>query len=226
MYVIADAGKQRLQVSLDKVSWRIPHVSVNDIQRLRFLKILKEDPWLPIGFMSWELHEYPLLNQTDRHTWTIKTAPQLHTPRYVILAFQTDRKNNLGRDSDRFDNINLQNAKLYLNGIPFPYDNLNVDFDSNRITTLYMMYSQFQNSYYGLEESNPLLKLSDFKTGVYMLVVFNCAHQPEAIKGGSVDVRLEFETKTPVADKTSAFCLILHDSIVNYQPVASSVQIL
>jgi hypothetical protein len=222
---ITNNDSRKLVFDILKIYWRIPHVVLNDAQRYNMLQTIRPDPWIPVEFKTWELHEYPLLNQTDRHTWTVKTTPQLHTPRYIILAFQTKKRNDPQKDASLFDHINLVNAKLYLNGVPYPYDNLNLDFSAQRWNVLYQMYANFQCSYYKLEESSPILSLMDFKNS-RMLVVIDCSHQPEAIKGGTVDVRLEWETKGAVPADTAAYCLILHDAIINYQPLAGSVQIL
>jgi hypothetical protein len=202
----------------------VPHVSVSDAEKLTLLRIMNADPFIPMGFMNWELHEYPELTQTTRHTWTIKTAPKLKTPRYIILGMQTDRRNTMEKSASEFDHNQLTNPKLYLNGVPFPYDNINIDFNTNNFATLYYMYSRFQSSYYGTEDQ-PYADMDTFKR-VCPLLVIDCSHQPETIKTGSVDVRLEFETKVAIPANTAAYCLILHDSVVNYTPLSSAVQIL
>lgn len=217
------AADANTTLKISRIYWRVPHVTVNDAERLTLLQTLQSDLELDMGFISWELHEYPLLNQTDRHSWTVKTAPKLQTPRYVILAFQTDRKNQLTKNASHFDHCNLTNARLFLNGVQYPYDNINVDFEKERIATLYQMYAHFQSSYYNTED-RPLKPMPAFKTDCPM-VVFDCSHQNDMLKTGSVDVRLEWETKTPVPAKTAAYCLILHDKIVKYHPLSSAVRI-
>jgi hypothetical protein len=34
-----------------------------------------------------------------------------------------------------------------------------------------------------------------------------------------VDIRIEFETSVNIPDKTTAYCLILHDRIAKYIPI-------
>jgi len=210
-------------LEITKISWRMPHIMVSDSERLRLLKILNSDPWLAMGFMTWELHELPQVNRTTKHTWTVRTSPKLETPRYIIFAFQNNRKNTLGQTASEFDNCNLTTAKLYLNGIPFPYDNIHVDFPKNHYPILYNMYARFQSSYYGTED-RPLISYADFKTKCPM-VVFDCSRQPETLKSGSVDIRIEWETAEAMQDNTSAYCLILHDRVVNYRPLSNAVQV-
>ncbi|KAL6268017.1 hypothetical protein P5V15_001097 [Pogonomyrmex californicus] len=90
---------------------------------------------------------------TTKHSWAIKTAPQLEKPRYVIFALQASRKNVMAEDTSRFDDCNLTNVKLYLNSECYPYDDMNFDYDKNRWSMLYKTYARFCKSYYGVSPS-------------------------------------------------------------------------
>lgn len=218
----ADIGQ--LSVQLTKVGWRIPHIAVSDNVRVQLLKVLEKDPWLEMGFMNWELHDFPLLSQTTSHTWTIKSSTKLETPRFVMLAFQTGKKNKDDQNASHFDHTQLASVKLYLNGVQFPYDNVTADFNANRYATLYHMFSDFPRAYYNRSEDS-LIAFDKFKSEC-PIVVINCSHQNEVLKSGSVDVRIEWETKTNVAANTSAYCLILHDRVVRYRPLTSLVHVM
>ncbi|XP_053980772.1 uncharacterized protein LOC128877473 [Hylaeus volcanicus] len=124
-------------VELLKIQWRIPHVILNDTNKLSLLRILESGQYLSMSFRSWDLYEYPLLQSTTKHSWTVKTAIQLEKPRYVIFALQTGRKNIMSEDASNFDACKLTNVKLYLNSDFYPYDDLNLDFDRNRYVILF-----------------------------------------------------------------------------------------
>ncbi|CAG9769673.1 unnamed protein product [Ceutorhynchus assimilis] len=88
------------------------------------------------------------------------------------------------------------------------------------------MYAQFQKSYYYREQSEPCFYPIDFKQDA-PLVVIDCSRQGEDIlKGGAVDIRVEFETKKAVQANTTAHCLILHDRLVKYNPLTSTVRVI
>ncbi|XP_070521660.1 uncharacterized protein [Cardiocondyla obscurior] len=55
-------------------------------------------------------------------------------------------------------------------------------------------------------------------------VVIDCSRQNESIKSATVDVRLEFDCKENVPANTTAYCLILHDRIVEYSPLSNVVR--
>lgn len=207
---------------LDKIVWRVPHVRLADEHRLTLLKQLKSDKDIVIPFRSWELHTYPLLPTTNRHTWAIKTSSQLEKPRYVIFAMQTKRKNNITANAGKFDACGITNAKVFLNSQFFPYDNLNVLFSKERYSMLFDMYARFQQSYYN-KTNSPLLDPVKFKTHTPIIVI-DCSKQNESVKTSAVDIRLELEFENNIPEDTTAFCLIIHDTIVTYTPLTGTVK--
>ncbi|XP_071578787.1 uncharacterized protein [Temnothorax nylanderi] len=137
------------KITLLKVQWRMPHVALNDVTKLSLLRTLESGRFLSVGFRSWDLYEFPLLQSTTKHSWAVKAAPQLEKPRYVIFALQTGRRNEFTEDSSRFDHCALANVKLYLNSEFYPYDDVNADFESDKFAVLYEMYAKFRGAYYG-----------------------------------------------------------------------------
>jgi len=94
---------------------------------------------------------------------------------------------------------------------------LNLDFDKNRCAILYDLYTRFCKDYYGYEYLEPSLTFTTFiRNGPF--VIIDCSRQNKSVKSGTVDVRLDFECKENVPINTTAYCLILHDCIVQYNP--------
>lgn len=210
------------KLELIKVHWKMPYVRVANAYRLLLLQHIENDRSLTMPFRSWELHEYPILPITNRHTWTIKTTSQLEKPRYVVLMFQTERKNSISKNASEFDHCNLTNIRLFLNDKYYPYDNLNQDISKDRFALVYDMYTRFQNSYYRHDVSAPILSPSQFKAKAPLFVI-DCSRQEETLKSSAVDVRIEFESSENFPDKTTAYALIIHDTIVQYKPLSNTV---
>lgn len=210
------------KLTLDKVVWRVPHVRLADERRVGLLKMLDSDRDIVVPFRNWEMHEWPILPITQRQTWAVKTSSQLEKPRYVIFALQTNKRPNITANAGTFDHCKLTNVKLFLNSQFFPYDNLNVMFSKNRFGILYDMYARFQSSYYGRTNS-PLLTPKVFKS-IAPIVVIDCSKQNESVKTSTVDIRIEFETEVNIPDHTTAYCLILHDTIFTYTPLTGVVR--
>ena len=83
------------------------------------------------------------------------------------------------------------------------------------------MYAKFGRLYYGHGE--PLLNAIEFLQYVSIAVI-DCSRQNESWKSATVDVRIDFEFKENVRANTSAFCLIIHDRIVEYGPLTNEVR--
>ncbi|XP_024883765.1 uncharacterized protein LOC112462296, partial [Temnothorax curvispinosus] len=211
------------KITLLKVQWRMPHVALNDVTKLSLLRTLESGRFLSAGFCSWDLYEFPLLQSTTKHSWAVKAAPQLEKPRYVIFALQTGRRNEFAGDASRFDHCALANVKLYLNSEFYPYDDVNVDFESDKFAVLYEMYAKFRGAYYGNGRDDALFSPREFAR-VAPLAVIDCSRQNESVKSATVDVRIEFENKENVPPKTTAFCLIVHDRVIEYSPLTNVVR--
>jgi len=151
----------------------------------------------------------------------VKTSSHLEKPRYVILGFQTNRHNKKDRNASHFDHVALRDIKLYLNSQCYPYGNLNLDITKNQFALLYDMYCRFQTVYYG-KEAEPLLSKTEFLNDA-PLVVIDCSKQNELLKTGPVDVRVEFESHANFPAETTAYCLIIHDRVLDYSPLSGDV---
>lgn len=213
--IVGNNAEPTFKLTINSIHWRVPHVKVSDEHKLMLLKVMNQDRALEMPFRSWELYEYPTLPSTTKQSWTIKTSSQLEKPRYVILAFQTARKNDVRKDASMFDACDLRDFKLYLNNEQYPYENV-----KNDLGLMYDMYARFQSSYHNTS-LQPICDFSTFtKNPIY---VIDCSKQDENLKVGTVDVRLDFESKTNFPTNTTAYCLIIHDSLVEYSPLTGAV---
>lgn len=217
-------ANNNFSINLTKVQWRMPHIQVDDYTKLQLLKHINDNESIKMSFRSWELYEYPTMPQNQRNIWCIKTSNNLHKPRYVVFGMQTNRNAVISKDSMAFDHCNLTEVKLYLNSECYPYENTSVNFEQGKTSLLYHAYSKFQESYYHdrTDQSDPLVTIERFNT-TYPLCVFDCSRQNEAIKNSLVDIRLDIETSVNIPANTRAFCLIIHDNLVSYNPYTSIV---
>lgn len=221
---VMQRAAEDFKVVLKKVEWLIPYVIPSDQRKIQILNYIGKDPSISISFRSWEMYEYPLLPNTSKNVWPVKTSSQLEKPRYIILGFQTDRKNKKDKNASQFDHCRITNVKLFLNSQCYPYGDLNLDIDHNQYARLYNMYANFQQTYYEDRQlTEPWLTKTKFIEEA-PLIVIDCCKQNESLKFAPVDIRLEFETMQNIPANTAAYCLILHDRVVQYKPLSGSVQ--
>lgn len=212
------AALHDVKCNIGKIIWKMPYVKVDDEVKLSLLKLVEKDQPLRIAFRRWQIHEYPVLPQTTSQTWTVKTLSVIEKPRYVILGFQTGRKDQSAKNASHFDFCDLNNVRLYLNGTYYPYDPLN-----GKKSLLYEYYSKFQSSFYSGSDDQPCLSKKDFFDKI-PLFVCDCSKQAESMKSGTLDVRLEIETASAIPANTAAYCLIISDALVYYSPLSGTVK--
>ncbi|KAJ8966950.1 hypothetical protein NQ317_006780 [Molorchus minor] len=206
------------KITITKLFWKVPHVSVSMSEQLRLTKLLSKNVELPLRFRSWELIEYPALPHSTNHTWPVKTSTKVETPRHVIIAFQENVKGKVNSDMSKFKNCDLKNVRVFLNSERYPYSDLFLSFTSNKFATLYDMFANFQESYYPYKIKQPIFTPMEFNT-IAPIAHIDCSHQKEVIQTGSVVVRVEFETGIPTIPDTTALCLILHEKHFTYNPL-------
>lgn len=219
---ITTTPDEKMIINIEKLQWKIPHVTVADHEKIKILKTIQSNRYIKASFRSFEIYEYPILPESNQHVWTVKTVSQLEKPRYVIIGFQTNRKNQNTMNMTGFDHCNMTNVKLFLNSECYPYDNLNLNYKKNAYALLYDMYSRFHQSYFN-RQSAPLFSYSDFKK-IAPLIVIDTSRQNESMKSSSIDINLQFEFSENIPANTTAYCIIIHDRIIEYNPLSNIVR--
>jgi hypothetical protein len=80
-----DATTRSAKVLIHQIAWRVPHISVAIKEQLKLLDVVKSARELYIPFKSRELHEYPMLSQTQRPVLYYVNLEQLYLK--DMLAF-------------------------------------------------------------------------------------------------------------------------------------------
>ena len=90
----AGAGK----VSLDNISWFMPHVISADAEKFSIYKTIGSKVKLPVAYGTRQCDMLSVPESTS-FTWrlSVKTAPE--KPRLVIVGFQTDKDGNQTKKS-------------------------------------------------------------------------------------------------------------------------------
>lgn len=208
----------RVEIALQKIEWKMPHVTLSDRVKLNMLNYLSKNRKIIIQHRSMDMVEYPELPQTTSHMWSVKTVSHLNRPRYVIVGLQTNRKNVRQRSAGKFDACNIQEARLHLNSQIYPYNMNMLDIGGGICAELYKEYANIQSSYYNnTESSNPFgLSAADFQLNP--LFVFDTSRADESLIDSSVDIRVELKTKQNIPANTAAYCLIVYDNEFVYSP--------
>ncbi|KAF0752267.1 Uncharacterized protein FWK35_00021401, partial [Aphis craccivora] len=134
IHVVGDNVEQnkKITIELTKILWKMP--------------IIKNMGSLRIS----------LLPKNTSHSWTIKSSNLLEKPRFVLIGFQTNRKNNTTLDAGQ------------------------TTFKTNKLPYCTRAYTDFQKSYYERDYCEPLLSKHTYQNRVPIVVV-DLSHQNDCL---------------------------------------------
>jgi len=210
----ADAGK----VVLTKLSWYVPHVLPNDREKYELYKIIESKSSLSVGYRMIQCDSIPV-PQTRNFTWrlSVKSAPE--KPRWIIVAFQTDKSRDQEHIPSIFDHCNLTNMFVMLNSRRYPeidYDDIN--FTQQKFSRVYGDAAAFQTKFYNVEDliSNPNITPADYKE-LFPVFVFGVTKQSEKLKSSVPDIQIKAQFSENVAVNTEAFAVVISDKSLIFQ---------
>jgi len=199
----ADAGK----VVLSKLSWYMPHVTPNLQEKLALYKTIESKSSLPVGYRMIQCDSIPV-PQTRNFTWrlSVKSAPE--KPRWIIVAFQTDKSGDQQHNPSIFDHCNLTNMIDMLNSRRYPeidYDDTN--FTQQKFSRVYGDAAAFQTKFYNVEEliSSPNITPADYNE-LFPMFVFDVTKQREKLKNSVTDIQIKAQFSANLATKHRNFC--------------------
>lgn len=217
-------GTKRAKITINNIELRVKHIFTSDAVKLRLLPEISKDRPILIAFRKWELHELPALGNSSKDLWSIKTASSVERPRYVVVAFQENRKNDPTKDIVKFDHINISDIRLQLNSELYPFERMKVDFGRRQYAEAYMNMINFQRSFYGKQNAESVISYDSFKDNA--LYVFDCSRHVDALKPTTVDIKLIIESTANFPATTKAYAIIIHDTLIEYHPLSGDVKYL
>ena len=106
----AGAGK----VSLDKISWFMPHVIPADAEKFSIYKTIESKVKVQVAYRT---RQCDMLSVPESTNFTcrlsVKTAPE--KPRFIIVGLQTAKDGDQTKNPSTFDHVNLRNVYVMLN---------------------------------------------------------------------------------------------------------------
>ena len=110
----ASAGK----VSLDKISWFMPHVLPADAEKFSIYKTIESKIKISVAYRMRQCDMLSVPESTS-FTWrlSVKTAPE--KPKFSIVGFQTAKDGDQTKNPSTFDHVNLKNDYVTLNSYQF-----------------------------------------------------------------------------------------------------------
>ena len=157
----AGAGK----VSLDKISWFMPHVIPADAENISIYKTIESKLKLPVAYRTRQ-REMLSVPESTSLTWrlSVKTAPE--KTRFIIIGFQTAKDGDETKNPSTFDHVNLNNAYIKLNSDRYLAVGYNLSFSNQKFSRVYGYAAMFRVKFFGMDEliTQSNITPSDYKT--------------------------------------------------------------
>ena len=217
----AGAGK----ITLSKVSWYIPHVRPADGPKLRLYEMIEKKVKLDVGFRMRQCESISVPQSTN-FSWrmTVKSSPE--KPRYIIVAFQTEKDGNQEKNPSIFDHVKVKNIYATLNSTRYPVVDYDLSFAKQQFSRAYGDAASFRAKYYNMDElvSNPNITPSDYKD-LFPLFVFNVSKQSEKLKYSITDIQIKAQFNANVPAGTEAFALVISDRILSFESDGNKMKV-
>ena len=199
------------KINLTNITWKVPHITVETQIKMGLWNIIESKQTIPIAFPA-RTCESSIVPQTHSFSWRANVSSGIEKPRWIIVGFQTDKNTSQEQNPAVFDNLNLTNAYVNLNGEKYPcYDTIS-NFALNDYSVLYETFDNFKKEFYGFNSfvGGTQVNFATFKT-LFPIIVFDVRHQSEKIKTGVVDMQLNFKFNEVVPANTTAYSIIISD---------------
>jgi len=210
----ADAGK----VIFTKLSWYVPHVTPNLQKKLALYKTIESKSSLPVGYRMIQCDSIPV-PQLRNFTWRLSVKSALEKPRWIILAFQTDKSGNQEHNPSISYHCNLTNMFVMLNSRRYPeIDYVDTNFTQQKFSRVYGDAAAFRTKFYNVEEliSSANITPADYNE-LFPMFVFDISKQREKLKNSVTDIQIKAQVTANVAANTEAFPVVIIDKSLIFQ---------
>ena len=132
----------------------------------------------------------------------IGSAQQVNSPKYAICAHQTAARLNApdkGLNISRFDNLNVRNYFVEIDGVRYPRDGVLTNYGENDYIDQYKDLKLFFKEYVGEELLNPFVSYPEIKTK-YPIQVIDLRFQADHITPKKFNCSKSTEQTQPMLD--------------------------
>ena len=173
--------------------------------------LIEQKVTIPILFRARSCEQITL-TQTQNFTWRLSVTGGVEKPRYIVIAFKTDKSDNQEQNPAIFDNLQLINAYVTLNSERLLTSDIITNSATNDCVKLYDMFDSFKKEYYGVDSlvGGTLVNFPAFKT-LFSILVFDVRKQNKKLRTGVTDIQVEQFFNVNVPANTNAYGCIISD---------------
>ena len=204
------------RVTLDKISWFMPHVTPADKYKMELYKIIERKEKIPVGYRMIQCDSAIVTGHNFSWRLAVKSSPEV--PRFIIVGIQSDKSNSQKQNPSIFDNRDVRNIYVMLNSTRYPTVDHNIHFDKQIFSRVYGDAANFRSKLFNMDEliSSPNINPSDYRT-LYPLFLFDVSKQSEKLKYSTTDIQVKIHFGGDIPVNTQVYAVIISDRLINFQ---------
>lgn len=224
--IVKNADAAAGKIILDKLTWFLPHVLPADIEKMRLYKIIESKKKLDVGFRMRQCDSISIPRSTQ-FDWRLSVKSSPEKPRWIIIAFQTDKSSDQSKNPSTFDNLDLRNIHVTLNSRRYPDVDYNLSFPKQQFSRAYGDAADFRSKFYRMDEliSNPNIRPSEYKA-LFPLFVFDVSKQSERLKHSVIDILVKATFNKNVPANTEAYAVVISDKILTFESDGNKMNVI
>ena len=196
----------------------MPHVTPADKNKMELYKIIERKEKIPIGYRKIQCDSASIPQNSTSFSWRLAVKSSPEVPRFIIVAFQTDKSNDQLQNPSIFDNVNVSNIYATLNSEKYPKTDYNIVFVGQKFSRVYGDVAEFRAKFFNMDElvSSPNITPSDYRT-LYPLFLFDVSKQSEKLKYSTTDIHIRMYFSAGIPANTEAYAIVISDRLINFQ---------
>ena len=206
------------KVVLSKIAWFMPHVEPTVKDGMELYKIIERKEKIPVGYRMIQCDNVQIPQNSTKFIWrlSVKSSPEI--PRFIIVGFQTNKRENQKTNPSLFDNADVSIMSVTLNAMKYPAVDYNISFDRQQFSRVYGDVADFRSKFFNMDElvSSPNINPSDYRT-LYPLFLYDVSKQSEKLKYSTTDIHIRMNFNVGIPANTEAYAVIISDRLINFQ---------
>lgn len=207
-------------ISIDDISLIVYPVEYEETKKavlMNELQHLSEKNEYIIQFKTWQTIEKPGINGKSV-TIPLSTLYRSNkNPLFIMFAFQKNRSNDHMVYTSEFDNMNLFQYYIEINGRKYPEDGVKVNFEDKDVSQAYTDYMDYRRRY---GEGNKTLVYCKPKEFISARTIFvrDLVRQPDPISTANpkITLHMEFRKNIKESDNVTCYIIIVHPTAFHY----------
>src|SRR6218665_102016 len=189
----------------------------SDMEKMQLYKTIESKSSLSVAYRARQCDTITV-PQSTTFSWRLSVNTSPEKPRYIIIAFQTNRDGNQEANSSIFDHCDLKNMFVMMNQDRYPAVDYNLSFPNQQFSRAYRAAATFSEKFYGMDQIITQSNITplDFKD-LFPIFVYDVSKQSERLKSSVVDIQIKSTFNAAVPAGTEAYAVVISDKLLEFQ---------